>query len=158
MTTGISESVKIFIVTALVLAAGVVGYLLFDSWKVDHTVTGVTGKGEMRIVYPFKDGGFYFDYYIADEGVIRKAFDTTVGRAKNGKHGAYFDAASEGKTDIYTVWLEDPNTYDYYAEVYHVTVDSSKKITYTTEEITPKEFKHIAKRDRPVLAEEMLRQ
>lgn len=158
MITARSESLKIFIVTALVLAAGVVGYILFDKYQVSHTNTGVTGMGDLLIVYPLKDGVSYFDYYITDEGVIKKAVNTTIVRPSNGKQGAFFEPVSEGRADIYTVWLEEPQTNDYRSEVFHVNVDSAKKITYTTEEISPKEFKHIAKRDRPVLNEEGLRQ
>ena len=134
------------------------GFTYYQNPRASTAAFIMNSMGELLIVYPLKDGVSYFDYYITDEGVIKKAVNTTVGRSSNGKRGAFFEPVSEGRADIYTVWLEEPQTNDYRSEVFHVNVDSAKKITYTTEEISPKEFKHIAKRDRPVLNEERLRQ
>ena len=134
------------LIPLLFIAAAVGAYFLYDQHKVDSTKTEVMKDGRLRIVYPHQNGGFYFDCYITDEGIIQQTGKTQVG-GSSGKQGAFFTPAAEGKTDIYTAWLEDPFTKDYQAELFHVTVDSGLRISYKSERITPQEYMTVTGKD-----------
>ena len=142
------DSTLMKVLIALLFAAAAVGaYFVYDQHKVDSTKTEVLKDGRLRIVYPHRDGGFYFDCYITDEGIIQQTGKTQVGSGSSGKQGAFFTPAAEGKADIYTVWLEDPFTKDYQAELFHVTVDSGLRISYKSERITPGEYMTVTGKD-----------
>lgn len=132
----------------LLFIAAVLGtYFFYNQYKLDNTKTEVMKDGRLRIVYPYSDGGFYFNFHITDEGVIQKSATTQVGQANDCKQGAVFSAAAEGRTDIYTVWTTDPVSKDYQAELFHVTVDSSLKISYKSERISVSDYVNVTGQD-----------
>ena len=138
----LGTGVKIFI-AVMFLPACFILFLALNEYRINNTKTGVTRNGDLMIVYPYSAGGYYFDCRITDEGVIRMKEETSTGRA-NGNQGAVFTPVSAGKADIYTKWLENPGTNDYKSAVYHVTVDSDLKITYTAESISVEQFEAVA--------------
>ena len=126
-------------------------FLLFIKicdYRIDKTKTGLLKDGSLRIVYPYDMGGGYFNYFVTDEGVIAKKEAALVGRS-GGKQGAIFSPVSAGEADIYTVWLENPSSDDYRAEVFHVTVDGALKISYTNKEIGLERYREVSGRDDP---------
>ena len=129
---------------SLALFAG--AYFVYNEHKIDSTKTEVMEDGRLRIVYPYSDGGFYFNCGISDEEVIKKTSATQVG-GSSGKQGAFFTPLKEGKADIYTVWETDPFEHDYQAELFHVTVDSGLKISYKSESISVREYVTVTRQD-----------
>ena len=134
----IGTGVKILI-AVMFLPACFILYLALNEHRSNSMKTGITRNGDLMIVYPYSAGGYYFDFRITDEGVIRMKEKTSTGKA-NGKQGAVFTPVSAGEADIYLKWLENPGTNDYQSEVFHVTVDGDMKISCTNERISLEQY------------------
>lgn len=110
--------------------------------------TGVTEDGMLRLVYYANGSAYDFDCQLSAEGVLTEHSHSSISDGENDCYLVYnYEAASAGQADIFTKATNGGNDFTY--QLYHVSVDSDLKISYTVEDISEEQFEELTDKEQP---------
>lgn len=136
------------IATVLIIPLSIVVYNAIVTWRIDHTETGITRDGHLQIVYGREENGGYVKLRLSNYDVLEKTEDIDLyGLSPDGVEGSKYRAVSEGNVDIYAKFKYSHNEEYFTYRLYHVTVDSDLKISYTVEDISEERFEELTDKE-----------